>query len=77
MSLQQLGLGQPLPVRVGHLEVQVDRHTSIFESEQGTRMRVSARVEKRMDEQDRRLVRIERAVYGVGVALAIVKFLLH
>lgn len=81
-GLRRLNLGKPLPERVENIENQVDLHTIIFDSEAGTRARAHAVLHARLDKQDatmtaqdKRLMRIERTLYVVGGALAVLQWL--
>jgi hypothetical protein len=83
ISLRELGIGKTVEKRVEHLEIQVDHHSALFESERGTRARAHEVLHERLTKQDevlgdqnKRLLRIERAIYmGMG-ALAAVDILL-
>ncbi len=75
MSIKQLNIGKPVEERLSNIETQVDLHTSLMESEQGTRMRANSELHKRFDAQDTRLVRLERIAWGMGGALVALKLL--
>lgn len=73
--LRQLAVGRTLEERMTNAETQVDLHSSLMNSEAGTRMRSHQLLHARMDKQDQRLIRIERAVYAVGGAIYALKLL--
>jgi len=77
MSLRQLALGKNLEQRIENCEIQIDTHSSRLESEEGTRSRSLSTLNRRLDEQDKRLIRIERTIYAIGGALALLKFVMH
>lgn len=74
MSLQQLAIGKPIEVRVENLERQVDHHTSIMDSEQGTRARAHAHLHERLDEQSKRLARMEFLIWIICAFAAVKLF---
>ena len=73
--LKQMNIGKTVEVRLTNIESQVDLHTSLLESERGTRTRATKDLHQRFDEQDKRLIRLERLAWGFIGAVAIIKFL--